>query len=421
MKSVCIPCSGPVEIGDYLPVIEHPLFQRLRRCRQLGLNDLVFPGAQHTRFEHAIGVLQRARFAAQLQRMNADDTRHLELFALLHDIGHGPFSHQIEPALQKTHHQRGLECLREMTPVIHACGGDVTILMDMLDGKNPLGDWVSNRNLGADKLDYLQRDAYHIGFVGTPDIDSLQRQTIRTPDGHLALKEKFIEDGKRLQKFYSYLHQHGYLNKTALTAQRLLQRAVQEELLLCETPDETSEKLWSMTDEELMQWLRHGKAPLARKYARMLQNRTVFKTALCIKPEGYSYVENTVDKPIALQEWSRQRLSRCSTALTSLTKLRTMEDTLANAAGLQPGSLVLAAMPYFTKLLPKDLRIANGGQNDYWLFEKDKDHRASLESDYLRTFALRIAVPENQRERIAKAPEAIIQCLIRNTECGVRN
>ena len=249
MKSVCIPCSGPVEIGDYIPVIEHPLFQRLRRCRQLGLNDLVFPGAQHTRFEHALGVLQRARFAAQLQRMNEEDTRHLELFALLHDIGHGPFSHQIEPALQKNHHQRGLAYLREMANVIHVCGGDVAVLMDMLSEKNPLGAWVSDRNLGADKLDYLQRDAYHIGFVGTPDIDSLQRQTLRTADGVLALKEKFIEDGKRLQKFYSYLHQHGYLNKTALTAQRLLQRAVQEELLLCENESEISEKIWSMSDE----------------------------------------------------------------------------------------------------------------------------------------------------------------------------
>ncbi|MCQ2396241.1 MAG: HD domain-containing protein [Lentisphaeria bacterium] len=415
-KSTFIPCNGAVEIGDLLPIVEHPLFQRLRRCRQLGLNDLIFPGAQHTRFEHALGVLARTRFAAQLQHMDSDSTRRLEVFALLHDIGHGPFSHQIEPALQKNHHERGKECISEMAAAIHSCGVSSEDVISMLNGKDPLAFWVSDRNLGTDKLDYLERDAYHIGFAGGPSIETIQRQTIIAPDvGGLALKEKFIEEGKRLQKFYSYLHQHGYLNKTALAAQRMLQRAIQEELLLCDNPAALSEKLWPMTDDELMQWLHRAKSALARRYCTALANRSLYRTCLCIKPDGYGYVENTVDKPIALLEWPRQRLSRLSNALATLPKLRQIEDELATAAGLPPGALLLAAMPYFTKLLPKDLRIANGGDNDYWLFEKDKDHRASLESDYLRTFAVRLTVPEAHRTRLSKSPAPLLEVLEAHT------
>lgn len=410
MKSICIPCSGPVEVGDYLPIIDHPLFQRLRHCRQLGLNDLIFPGAQHTRFEHALGVLARTRQAARIQHFDTDQQHTLELFALLHDLGHGPCSHQVEPVLTQNHHQRGLLCLERMSAAIQACGGSAELLQQMLAGEHPLATWVSDRNLGTDKLDYLERDAFHIGFIGMPDIATIQRQTIATGN-ILALNEKFIEDGKRLQKFYSYLHQHGYLNKTALAAQRLMQRALQEELLI--VPDRTAaeEEIWELNDAQLFAWLAKAKSKLARQLAARLANRTLYRTCLCIKPDGYAYVENTVDKQIVVKEWSRAKLLHFSHAMNSLDRLRDLENRLADAVKLAPGELVLAAMPYFTKLLPKDLRIANGGAGDYWLFEKDRDHKASLESDYLRTFAVRVVVPLEYRKRLADKPEPLLEIL----------
>ena len=410
MKSICIPCSGPVEVGDYLPIIDHPLFQRLRHCRQLGLNDLIFPGAQHTRFEHALGVLARTRQAARIQHFDAVQQHTPELFALLHDLGHGPCSHQVEPVLAQNHHQRGLLCLERMSAAIQACGGSVELLQQMLAGEHPLGAWVSDRNLGTDKLDYLERDAFHIGFIGMPDIATIQRQTIATGN-ILALNEKFIEDGKRLQKFYSYLHQHGYLNKTALAAQRLMQRALQEELLLVPDRAAAEEEIWELNDAQLFAWLAKAKSKLARQLAARLANRSLYRTCLCIKPDGYAYVENTVDKQIVVKEWSRAKLLHFSHAMHSLDRLRDLENRLADAVKLAPGEVVLAAMPYFTKLLPKDLRIANGGAGDYWLFEKDRDHKASLESDYLRTFAVRVVVPPEYRKRLADKPEPILDIL----------
>ena len=411
MKAVCIPCSGSVEVEGLLPVLDHPLFQRLRRCRQLGLNDLVFPGARHSRLEHALGVLHRARLAAQVQGMPPEDRRALEVFALLHDVGHGPFSHQVEPVLPGDHHQRGAQVIREMEGAIRQCGADPARLLAMLAGKDPLGEWVSDRNLGADKLDYLERDALHLGFVGTPPLDLLQKNTLRSSGGMLALREKFIEEGKRVQKFYSYLHQHGYLNKTALTAQRMLQWALQHKLQEENPAPETVEAIWRMADEELVAWLLQDSCPKARKMTRRLLERDLHQTCLCIKPTGYAYVENVTGKDIALVEWPREKLQRLSQALASLPQAKHIEEKLAQAANLPQEDLLLAAMPYFQKLLPRDLRIANGGKQDYWLLEKDLDHRASLESDYLRTFAIRIAVPKRDRKTLAKDPAPLLRLL----------
>ena len=410
MKSLFLPCSGPVEVGDYLPIIDHPLFQRLRYTRQLGINYLIFPGAQHTRFEHALGVLARVRKSAIMREISDDERRNLEIFALLHDIGHGPFSHQIEPVLSGNHHTRGQECIAQLSAAITQCGGSPEQIAAMLADQSALGIWVSDRNLGADKIDYLQRDAFHIGFTGLPDLEIIQQQTTRTATG-LALNEKFIEEGKRLQKFYSYLHQHGYLNKTALAAQRLIQRAAHEELLLCTDDNEIQAQIWQMTDGQLLEWLGNGKSKLARALIAAIMTRQLYRTCLCIKPEGYEYVENAVDKPIALHAWPRRTLANFSTHYANIDALRALEDRLADAVGLHHGDVLLAAMPYFTKLLPRDLRIANGGEHDYWLFDQDRDHRASLESDYLRTFAVRVIVPEKYRAALAAKPERLLDAL----------
>lgn len=410
MKAICIPCSGPVEVGGILPLLDHPVFQRLRSCRQLGLNDLVFPGARHSRLEHALGVLKRTREAARRQGFAGGELRNLELFALLHDVGHGPFSHQVEPVLAGDHHLRGEKAILALEGPIRQCGGDPEAILQMLRGKDPLGEWVSDRNLGADKLDYLERDALHIGFAGTPALETIQENTVRTADGYLALREKFIEEGKRVQKFYSYLHQHGYLNKTALSAQRMLQWALQRELAL-RTPGEADE-IWEMTDDTLLEWLRRGRSGAARKMLRRLVTRDLLRTCLCLKPQGYGYVENVEGKDIALQEWPRQALMALSRNLESLDTVLETEDALAEAVHARPGEVLLAAMPYFRKLLPKDLRIANGA-NDYWLLEKDRDHKNSLESDYLRTFAVRVITTQRLREKLAKDPAPLLQVLSR--------
>lgn len=402
-------------MGGFLPIIDHPHFQRLRWRKQLGVNYLVFPGAVHTRFEHAIGSLGLTQRLCRIHRVSADDERLLGAFALLHDIGHGPFSHQIEPIIGGSHHEQGCVLLSDMTDELRACGVDPAAMASMVLGTHPLARLITDRNLGTDKLDYLMRDALHIGFTGAPDIERLQFYT-RFDSEALAIEEKFIEDIKRLQKFYSYLHQHGYLNKTALTVQRMFQRAVQLELGARSCDPAT---LWRMADDELIAWLRHGRHPESRRLLKRFQTRRFHRTVLAIKPEGYGFVERASDKPMAVLEWPRSRLRRFSTISADRDRLLDLEDRLADACALAPGDLLFSAMPYFRKLLPKDVRVHSTGRGgDYWLFEKDRDHKRSLEGDYLRTFAVRVTVVPDARSRLADRTSTLADLIQEACESG---
>ncbi|MDD3953938.1 MAG: HD domain-containing protein [Lentisphaeria bacterium] len=403
LKSICIPAAPPVDVTDFLPLIDHPLFQQLRYRKQLGVNELVFPGALHSRFEHALGVLSLTQRLCRFHSFTREEQHLLQGFALLHDLGHGPFSHQIEPVLAQNHHQIGQKRIEEMRKTLTECGLAPEELCDMLRGNHPLACWISDRNLGTDKLDYLHRDALHIGFQGTPDLEKIQFYTEMTPEG-LAIREKLIEDAKQLQKFYSYLHQHGYLNKTALAVQRILQRAVQEELLLTGSD---GAKLWDMIDRQLLSWLENARSPLSRDLAGRLETRQIHRTILSVKPAGYAFVENSTGKELQVFEWSRAELSKFSHCHQDIKRLRKLEDELAEFCKLQPGELLCSVMPYFTKLIPKDLRVFTGNPDgNYWLLEQDKDHSRSLESDYLRTFAVRILViPEKRSQLLPLAAE----------------
>ena len=259
-QSICIPASPPVDVAEFVPLLDHDLFQKLKHRKQLGVNFLVFPGAVHTRFEHSLGVLGLTQRLCRIHRIEGQARRHLCAYALVHDVGHGPFSHQIEPILRGSHKTRGVQCLEAMGDTLRECDLDPAALTAMLAGKDQLGLFVSDRNLGTDKLDYLVRDALHIGFVGAPDIERVQFYTL-LEDGDLAIEEKFTEDIKRVQKFYSYQHQHGYLNKTAMAIQRVFQRAVQEELAEGRGP---ASALWDMTDNELTGWLQQGRSARGR-------------------------------------------------------------------------------------------------------------------------------------------------------------
>ncbi|OPZ25694.1 MAG: HD domain protein [Lentisphaerae bacterium ADurb.BinA184] len=391
-KAVCVPGVPPVDIADFLPVIDHPLFQKLRGRRQLGINYLVFPGAVHTRFEHTIGVLGLTQRLCRLYGLGDDDRRALCGYALLHDIGHGPFSHQIEPVLNGDHHGRSLLCLQRMEREIGQCGLSVATLADYVCGRNGLHRLVSDRNLGTDKLDYLYRDALHIGFSGLPDIPTVTLYAVMDARGW-AVDEKFVEDVKRIQKFYGYLHQHGYLNKTALSVQRVFQRAVQEALAGGRAD---AERLWEMDDGELFGWLRGSRSRLARGLLARFDDRSFHRTAYVIKPRGYGFAERAANKSLVVREWSQRELKRFSDRFADSAKLLALEDELAHALRVAPGEVLFAAMPYFAKLVPQDIRIrSQSGDGEYLLFAKDKDHHRSLVGDYLRTFAIRvIAAPE---------------------------
>lgn len=171
-------------------LLEAPALQRMRRLRQLGLAYLAYPSAEHSRFSHALGALAMGTRALEALRVHSPDAfasaaefgalrRLLRASLLLHDVGHGPFSHASEAALGVRHEARTAEILA--SPAIAGAldaldvdGGDVLALITGTSTKYPvLRELVSGPNLDADRMDYLLRDAYFTG-VASGSYDSEQ-------------------------------------------------------------------------------------------------------------------------------------------------------------------------------------------------------------------------------------------------------
>ncbi|MGH7594162.1 MAG: HD domain-containing protein, partial [Gemmatimonadales bacterium] len=180
--------------------IDTATFQRLRYVRQLGHAFLVYPGATHTRFEHGLGAYHLARRAlatlqerGDLSRIDDSECLAVRLAALLHDIGHYPFSHALEEAGFPGHEALGARRLRDaaLGQLLHSLGGDQLIdrIAALIQGTSdsPLAGLVSG-SLDLDKIDYLSRDAHMCGVpYGIVDVDRLLAS--------LALVE--LDDGRR--------------------------------------------------------------------------------------------------------------------------------------------------------------------------------------------------------------------------------
>src|SRR3990167_2761493 len=251
-KYIRIPPSESIDIRDIMPIINHPLFQRLLHISQLGTTQTVFPGAVHNRFEHALGVYGKTtRFRRRMATegfLTQKEAKNVSLFGLLHDIGHGPFSHVIEELTPINHDQNGMMIIDKLGKEIKKSGGDPVLIKQIFSRKNPLYKIVMDKNVGMDKLDYLERDVYHTGFGQRPDIESLFNYMVFIK-GNLTIDKKSLEAAKQMQRLYLYMYKEVYLHKSSLISQRSLEKML---AMWLQTTSVKPDKLWLMNDEELI-------------------------------------------------------------------------------------------------------------------------------------------------------------------------
>lgn len=391
-KYIRIPPSESIDIRTIGPIINHPLFQRLLYISQLGTTLAVFPGASHNRMEHALGVYAKAvRFTNRMVRdgfLTEKEARNVCLFGLMHDIGHGPFSHVIEPLtpVNGDEDQNGLVVLEAFKKELKACGGDYALMKKIFKHESPLYRIIMDKNVGMDKLDYLERDVYHTGFGQRPDIESIFNYLVYLK-GKLVVDKKSLEAAKQMQKLYIYMYKEVHLHKSSLIASRFLQKMVRLWLDIDKGDPAT---LWQMTDYELVGRISAHSDKRLQFLHQCYKTRTLPRTGLVIRLKNREFNERLAGKSIRVISEDMaffQKMERHS----SLEAISAIEAKVARVLDVPEHTIVIVPTLTPWRFVPQDILYHDDGRLRS-LKDTHKEYFDALKSEMSDYMAVRVCI-----------------------------
>ena len=260
-------------------LLDTPTVQRLRHISQLGTVQLVYPSANHTRFEHSLGVYHLADRALAELGIEGRAAERIRAAALLHDVGHGPFSHNIEALIHRKtgkYHDDVDELLAsgDVGEILREHDLDPAHIAGLVAGEGQFGQLVSGE-LDVDRMDYLVRDAHHTGVpYGTIDAERLLRE-LTFVDGELVLAAGNVQTAESLLLARALMNPTVYMHPVARISKAMLRRA--SERLLGTTNLDAGE-LRRMDDHDLLVALRT--TPATEAFAERYDERRLLKRAV---------------------------------------------------------------------------------------------------------------------------------------------
>lgn len=279
MKLIRDSIHGNLYLNDFeIKLVDTPQIQRLRRIKQLGFTYLVYPGANHSRFEHSIGTLHIASQIADNIGLEKDEKDMVRSAALLHDAGHGPFSHVSEGVLDSPHEYLTSRVIKE-SDLLHILSEkfDPDEIIDMINGKGLLGQIISGE-LDADRMDYLIRDSYYTGVAyGMIDTGRLIHS--------IKLKDNLIIEAKGIQAAESALiarylmYPSVYQHHTTRIINSMFKRCMK---WLFEAEIVDPETIYHYDDSDIVAVARAQEGKIKNIISR-LDNRDLFKRVFSIK------------------------------------------------------------------------------------------------------------------------------------------
>jgi len=417
--------------GVFLNIFERPEMQRLHGVHQLGLAYLVFPGANHTRLEHSLGTFYIAGKMASALELPAEEKRQVLAAALLHDLGHPPFSHTLEAVIKdrlglthmdvtrsvmfgdaKVVPDSAKDIVGEMEPIselLDAAGIVPEIVADMIVSPTDDGEFgqsqlevegsqahfgrkdylrqIIHGPVDADQMDYLLRDAHYTGVAhGTIDLDRLL-QTIGVYHGDLVVDKGGVVAVEGLLVARALMYTSVYFHKTVRIAEMMLCKAVEnaDESVLRDIQMDTdcslSEKLIAAGGD-------------SRRIMMMLRYRKLYKKALSI----------------TTGEMEERQLDRLL-ALTDYRKRRAMEAEIAEKAGIRTADVILDVPE--KELLISEPRI---GKTEVPILNGDRvkpltKHSPiakALQSRSVHDWAVMVSTPAKHKDAVGKAAERLL-------------
>lgn len=230
LKFINDPVHGAIKIPYEIlfDIIEHPYFQRLRRISQTGLLNLIFPGATHTRFHHAIGAMHLMFTALETLKMKGvkitkEEEKSAMIAILLHDVGHGPFSHALESMVMNNLHHEKISLIL-MEKLNEEFDNQLSTAIEMFKGqyKRKFFNQLISSQLDVDRLDYLRRDSFYTGVsegnINTQRIISM----MNVSKDELVIDAKGVHSMENFLTARMFMYWQVYYHKTAVLGENLL-------------------------------------------------------------------------------------------------------------------------------------------------------------------------------------------------------
>lgn len=422
---------GSIRLGGvFLSLLEVPELQRLHSIHQLGLAYLVYPGANHTRFEHSLGTFAVARRICTSLQMDPEEATLVECAAFLHDVGHLPYSHTLEFVLHDRFgidHEdisrrliRGEETVlsprdkkilgrySSIPEVLERFNIDPIEVGNLLGGKAPpsgpqrtltkqrgqthfnakryLSQIVSGP-VDADQLDYLKRDAHYTGVAyGVIDLDRLF-ETLQVFNGDLVVERGGLSAIEGMLVARALMFSSVYFHKTVRISELMLAKAVEQ------LGAEEVDRMHSMTDSSLLAHL-VAKGGYSEEIATLIKYRRLFKKAHAVRVAE-----------IPLDKWEE------IDSLGAVDERRSLEEDIARRAGVEPGYVVVDVPSSELSISePRisltDVRILDDGRVKS--LPRISSIAASLQIRRAYEWAVMVACPERFRERVRKVAQKVL-------------
>ena len=389
------PIYGFITIPNTLiyDLIQHPYFQRLRRISQMGMSYIVYPGAHHTRFHHALGCMHIMQKAVQTLRFKGvtisnEEENALYVAILLHDIGHGPFSHAMEHSIvEEVHHEE--ISLKFMNALNEEFEGKLDLAIQIFKGEYHRKFMLQliTSQLDMDRMDYLKRDSFYSGVAeGNINSDRLI-QMMNVQDDALVVEEKGIYSVEKFLVSRRLMYWQAYLHKTSVVAEmtltKILKRAKELTLkgivLPCSEPlsfflnnkitmvsfDEDVLRIFALLDDydvlgAIKSWQFHSDFVLS-SLSKMIINRDLLKIILLDEKADTEKLADYKNKLMALYSISdkeaayfvfkgklkNQAYNKESEPISILKKDGTIENLVDSSDQLQVRALSKAVTKYF--------------------------------------------------------------------------
>ncbi len=289
MKVIKDPLYGFVRLENHIKeLIDTKEFQRLRWIRQLGFAHMVYPSAVHTRFEHSLGSYYLANLFVEIL---GKDNEEFKLAALLHDIGHLPFSHTLERFFER-HENISVKIVENnLSDKIEKYGFDTKKVVKYIKGKSNWGKLISGE-IDVDRLDYLNRDAYYTGTAyGIIDYEAIIRAVVKVGK-KIIIKENYIPAFESLLIGRSQMYRAVYLHKTIIGISGLVRK------IFLDIKDKIEEDVYKMVDFEMLWYFKKSKMFDLLIGRKLYKEIGVYKIS-CKDPE---IIENTLVEKLGVKK-----------------------------------------------------------------------------------------------------------------------